>query len=103
LRCAACLCPSPSRSLSYLTPPTPPHTPHIPPPTPTHIIHTTHNHSQANKSFKALLGAILFIASDTVLAFSRFAPSVVDFHGRSHEIVMVTYYLAQYLITSSLN
>ena len=43
------------------------------------------------------------MASDSVLAFNRFAPEVIDFHGYSHEIVMVTYYLAQYLITASLD
>ena len=59
--------------------------------------------AKASKSLKALLGASFFMASDAVLAYNRFAPMVIDFHGYGHEIVMVTYYAAQYLITASLD
>lgn len=54
---------------------------------------------------RAFCGALFFIVSDAVLAFNRFIPDVLPvwpYGLTAHEIVIITYYAAQGLLTSSL-
>lgn len=53
---------------------------------------------RTNSNF-ALVGALLFIASDTVLAINKF---VIDI-PYSHQLIMLTYYAAQLFITLSIS
>lgn len=53
---------------------------------------------RTNSNF-ALIGALLFIASDTVLAINKF---VIDI-PYSHQLIMLTYYAAQLFITLSIS
>jgi uncharacterized membrane protein YhhN len=56
------------------------------------------NSQQKNKgSLLAAIGAVLFMISDTTLAYDRFVTSLFA----AHAIVLCTYYAAQYLIALS--
>ena len=55
----------------------------------------------SKRAARAFWGAMFFILSDSVLAWAKFVPSILNLHGyEAHDVVMVTYYIAQGLIVS---
>eukprot|EP00039_Didymoeca_costata_P005874 m.85409 g.85409 ORF g.85409 m.85409 type:complete len:319 (+) comp13010_c0_seq1:95-1051(+) len=56
--------------------------------------------SYAQLPTRAIIGAILFALSDTILGFNRYGKDITN--GNASVCIMTTYYLGQYLIASSL-
>jgi uncharacterized membrane protein YhhN len=61
------------------------------------IARNSQNHNKS--SLLAMIGAVLFLISDTLLAYDRF----VFVFGSGHALILSTYYSAQYLIARSVN
>ena len=55
------------------------------------------DHIDSKSGLLGFLGALSFVVSDTILAFNKFYSPIPS----AHVFVMITYYLAQLLITSS--